>query len=95
MFNITTPLEETVAYKQLFEIGWQKGLVEGRARAKAKEQREVTQRILRRLLVRRFGPLSEAQETQIAEASLEQLRGWCDQILDAESLEALLGSGAA
>ena len=97
MLNILTPLEETVAYKQLFGMGWEKGVVVGEARGriegKVEGRREEAQRFLQRLLVRRFGPLSEAQEAQLAAASLEQLEGWSDQILDAESLEELLGKG--
>jgi predicted transposase YdaD len=99
MLNILTPLEETVAYKQLVGIGWKKGKVEGqvegRVEGKVEGKREEAQRILQRLLARRFGPLSEAQQAQLAEATLEQLESWSDQILDAESLDALLGSESA
>ena len=46
---------------------------------------------LTRLLQRRFGPLSSAVQSRIAGASLEELDGWVDQVLDAPSLEAMFG----
>ena len=46
---------------------------------------------LTRLLQRRFGPLPETVQSRIAEASLDELDGWVDQVLDAPSLEAMFG----
>ena len=55
------------------------GLTEGRAES------------LSRLLQRRFGPLPPAVQSRIAEASLDELGNWIDQVLDAPSLEAMFG----
>ena len=59
------------------------GLAEGRAEGEAKS--------LSRLLQRRFGPLPPAVQSRIAGATLEELDGWVDQVLDAPSLEAMFG----
>ena len=46
---------------------------------------------LSRLLQRRFGPLPPAVQSRITEASLDELGGWIDQVLDAPSLGAMFG----
>ncbi|WP_162560019.1 DUF4351 domain-containing protein [Methylotetracoccus oryzae] len=59
------------------EQGIEKGIPQGEAQ------------ILRRLLARRFGPLSEWVEVKLTEASTDTLELWADRSLDAESLEAV------
>ena len=79
MLHVLTPLEETRAYQELVGIGEKKGRREGEAA------------LLRRLLVRRFGALPAWAEEQLAQASLEQLETWGDQVLDAATLAEVLG----
>ncbi len=43
--------------------------------------------VLLRQLTRRFGPLDDATQLRLQQASLEELERWADNILDAESLE--------
>lgn len=45
------------------------------------------QALLRRLLVRRFVALPEWADSQLTGASLAQLEGWGDRLLDTQSLE--------
>lgn len=44
---------------------------------------------VRRLLTRRFGPLPEAVETRLQNASIDELESLTDHLLDAPSLQAL------
>ena len=64
-------------------VGRTAGLAEGETVGEAKS--------LSRLLQRRFGPLPPSVQSRIAEASLDELDGWVDQVLDAPSLEAMFG----
>lgn len=75
MLQVLTPLEETVAYQQLVDIG------------KQKEARV----ILCKLLGRRFGTLPPWAVARLEEAETAQLEAWAEAIFDAASLEALLG----
>jgi len=59
--------------------GLQQGLQQGEAR------------VLRRLLIRRFGPLPPWADERLALASEAELEGWTDRVLDARSLEEVLG----
>lgn len=43
--------------------------------------------LLRRLLTRRFGSLSEAIGARLSQASTDQLEIWGDRVLDAKSLD--------
>jgi hypothetical protein len=46
---------------------------------------EVT--VLCRLMTRRFGPISEATQARLDNATLEQLEQWTDNILEAATLD--------
>ena len=50
---------------------------------------------LQRQLVRRFGTVSAQAQAQINTATLEQLDGWLDEVLDADSVEAAPANGSA
>lgn len=60
------------------ETGLQKGLQKGRQEGEA--------RLLQRLLVARFGPLSQQALAALQAADSEQLEAWTDRLLDARSL---------
>jgi predicted transposase/invertase (TIGR01784 family) len=45
--------------------------------------------VLRRLLIRRFGPLPDWTEERLAHADITQLEAWADRMLDADTLEAV------
>ena len=60
--------------------GIEKGLLKGEALA------------LQRLLVKRFGPLSEHAAQQIESETSEQINLWIDRVLDARSLNDVLRS---
>ena len=76
MLNIAlTPLEQTRAYREIF--------AKGEAGAKAN--------VLKRLLTRRFGQLPAWAIQRLDRAATEQVDGWLEEILDAPSLEGLIG----
>lgn len=60
------------------EKGLQKGLEKGRTEGEA--------RILQRLLVARFGPLSQETLAALHTASTAQIEAWTDRFLSARSL---------
>ena len=60
-------------------IGIEKGLQQGL------QQGEVI--MLKRLLTRRFGPLPTWAEQRLEQASLQELEGWADRVLEAQRLE--------
>lgn len=47
--------------------------------------------LLQRLLTRRFGELSAAQQARLAAATPAQLEIWGDRVLDARSLDEVFG----
>ena len=59
-----------------------------------KVARENSQRILQRLMRRRFGSLSEEDRTRILSASTPELEAWMDSVLDADSVQAVFRGGA-
>jgi predicted transposase YdaD len=101
MLNLLTPIEETRAYQSIFAEGEAKGKVEGKAEGKAEGLAEglaegeakAKGSTLQRLLLRRFGPLPSWAEERIETASIMELDRWLDGVLDASSLEGLLGAG--
>ncbi len=48
--------------------------------------------VLRRILVRRFGPLSPQVEQRLEQASPTQLEAWADRVIDVKSLDELFAS---
>ena len=83
MLQHLTPLEETRAYQSIFVKGEAKGKAEGKTEGKAEG--------IKRLLVRRFGPLPPWAEERIAAAPAAQLDAWLDALLDADSVAAIIG----
>ena len=63
--------------------GLQQGMQQG--------MREEAAAIVAKLLTKRFGPLPESVRARMAQATLEQLDEWAERLLDAPSLEAVLG----
>ena len=58
--------------------GMQRGLMQGQSRRRGLH--------LRRLLQKRFGPLSEDVLARLQSASIDELELWLDRALDADSL---------
>jgi hypothetical protein len=71
-----------VKYSQLpsYNIGYKQGLLE----AKLLNGMVAA---FKRQLTRRFGPLGEAIQARLDNATMEQLYPWIDNILDAKTLE--------
>lgn len=74
--------------KQGLEQGLERGLEQGREQGLQQGERLT----LKRLLVKRFGPLPQPIEQRVANATRAELEGWLDQVLEAPSLEALFSS---
>jgi flagellar biosynthesis/type III secretory pathway protein FliH len=77
--------------------GREEGHAQGRAAGHAQGHAEGRQRglqegeltLLLRLLRKRFGELPESAHARLEQASMEQLEHWAEQLLQADSLEAL------
>ena len=95
MLNVLIPIEETRAYQSIFAKGEAKGKAEGEAKGEAKGKAEGEAKgkadSLKRLLARRFGPLSAWAAKRIAAAAIDQLNVWLEGIFDAGRLEDLIG----
>ncbi len=81
LLEIKTMLAESVIEwtEDWKQQGLQQGLQQGEAA------------LLERLLIKRFGPLSETTRSRLENASLEQLEGWADRVLDAATLDEVFG----
>ncbi len=71
------------------------GVLEGRAEGVLEGERAARIADLRRLLARRFGSVPAWALERLAAGTPAQLESWLDGILDAPSLEALLGAPPA
>ena len=71
----------TTIAEQWVQEGLEKGLQQGLQQGEAL--------LLRRLLIRRFGPLPEWAETRLAEATPAHLERWGERVLVAATLEAV------
>jgi hypothetical protein len=69
-------------YKRGFDEGFAEGLAEAR--------RERALNLLRRMIVKWFGPIPEGTEERLATRSTEETRDLCVRMPDVQSLEELL-----
>jgi hypothetical protein len=67
--------------------GKQEGKQEGRQEGRLEE----ASRIVRRLLMLRFGGLPDWADDRLRQANTADLERWADRILEAPSLEAVFG----
>jgi predicted transposase/invertase (TIGR01784 family) len=74
-------LKQTRFYQEVFAEGRTEGRTEGEAR------------LLRKLLIRRFGPLPGWAEAKLAGAEPAQLEAWGERVLEAATLEAVFAEG--
>jgi flagellar biosynthesis/type III secretory pathway protein FliH len=77
---------------QLKQQGLQQGMKQGMQQGQIQGILVGEAKTLKRLLVRRFGPLPASIEARIDVAAAEQLDAWLDALLDASSLEAVFVS---
>ena len=77
MLGLQTELKQTRFYQEVFA----EGRIEGEAR------------LLRKQLVRRFGPLPGWVDAKLAAAESAQLEQWGERVLEAATLEAVLADG--
>jgi len=91
--EIHTMLSERI--KQWPDRWIQKGLEQGLERGVRKGlelgREKTARRMLQGLIVRKYGSVPGWAQTRLDQAGIEQLEAWVDAILDAETLEALLG----
>ena len=69
--------------------GRTEGRAEGLGEGLSQGRTEEAQRMLARLLCRRFGISAEAANARVQVAMLEQMEAWVCRILDADSVDAL------
>lgn len=80
-------LKQSRFYQEVFA----EGEIQGEAKGEAKGKTEGKAESLKRLLTRRFGRLPKWAITHIDAAVETQLDGWLDAILDAATLEEVIG----
>ena len=68
------------------QIGIEKGLLQGLMQGRLEGEQSGEAKALRRLLQKRFGPLSEDVLARLQTASIDELELWLDRALDADSL---------
>jgi len=95
-WTAATELEEVRTMLTERVVDWtrqwkQAGRLEGRL--EGRQEGEVL--LLRRLLIRRFGPLPPWAEERLAQASAEQVETWGDRVLEAATLTEVLGPPGA
>jgi hypothetical protein len=73
-------------------IGIRKGLRQGLRQSLRQGLRQGESRLLRRLLIQRFGELPAWAEARLQEAALEQLETWSERVLEAVTLEEVFDS---
>ncbi|MDD5035650.1 MAG: DUF4351 domain-containing protein, partial [Methylococcaceae bacterium] len=81
-------VEWTEKWKQQ---GLQQGMQQGIQQGMQRGVQQGEARVLRRQLTRRFGPLPDWAETRLSQATTDQCEEWADRLLDAGSLEGVLG----
>jgi len=75
-------MKESAFYQEIL----QEGLQEGRQMGRQEGRQEGEVALLMRLLVKRFGKVSESIESRLTQASIADLELWGDRILDAKTL---------
>jgi len=73
--------------QQGIEQGIKQGIEQGIAQGITKGRQEEALKLLQRLLIRRFGPLSAATLARLQGGTLDQFDQWADNILDATSVD--------
>ncbi len=69
----------------------QQGEAQGEARGEARGERQGELRLVRKLLTRRFGPLTDAANARLEAADVPTLETWGERVLTAASLDEVLG----
>jgi predicted transposase YdaD len=87
LLEIKSMLAETVI--EWTEQWKREGLDEGKRQGKLEGKLEGEAVILERQLTRKFGPLSDATQSHLRTATLEQLEMWAERILDAQTLSSV------
>jgi flagellar biosynthesis/type III secretory pathway protein FliH len=76
---------------QGLEKGLEKGMEKGMEKGLQRGREQGRLDTLTRQLTRRFGPLPDAALARLQSATPDQLDLWTDRVLDAPTLEAVLG----
>jgi predicted transposase/invertase (TIGR01784 family) len=82
-------LKQTRFYQEVFAEGRTEGWTEGEAKGRT----EGEAKLLRKLLIRRFGPLPAWVEVKLTGAEPAQLEAWGERVLEAATLEAVFAEG--
>ena len=83
----------TESLQQGMQQGRQEGRHEGRQQGRQEGRQEGEQTMLRKLLVRRFGPLDAVTEQRLQQATADELERWAENLLDARSLAEVFNQG--
>ncbi len=86
-------LKQTRFYQEVFAEGRTEGRTEGRAEGRVEGLVWGETRVLKCLLIRRFGPLPGWAAAKLAAAEPARLEVWGERVLEAATLEAVLAEG--
>jgi predicted transposase/invertase (TIGR01784 family) len=79
-------MKESAFYQEILQEGRQEGRQKGLQEGRQEGRQEGEVALLMRLLVKRFGNVSESIESRLIQASIADLELWGDRILDAKTL---------
>ncbi|PZV20843.1 MAG: flagellar assembly protein H [Snowella sp.] len=79
-------MKESAFYQDILQEGLQEGLQMGRQEGLQMGRQEGEVALLMRLLVKRFGNVSESIQSRLTQASIADLERWGDRILEAKTL---------
>jgi len=68
------------------------GKLEGKLEGRLEGKLEGESAMLERLLIKRFGVLPEAVRSRLRNATLEQIETWAERVLEAKTLDDVLGA---
>jgi len=79
------------AAEKFIQQGRSEGRAEGRSEGRAEGRSEGRIEMLTKLVIARFGAISEAQQSRLDKATDDELNWFVERVLIAESIDALLG----
>ncbi|MBB3192578.1 DUF4351 domain-containing protein [Halomonas cerina] len=83
--------KENTAMTGLAERLRSEGMQQGMQQGVQQGRQEGEQTLLRKQLVRRFGPLDADTEQRLQQATTDELERWAENLLDAQSLAEVFG----
>jgi predicted transposase YdaD len=88
----TQALLESPWGQEILQQGVEEGRQEGRQEGREEGKEQEARRLIQRIILRRFGEVSEAVETNLQRLNREQLETVVEMLIDVNSLEELMAA---